>query len=58
MICPLKVAIYLSEATFTELNAFSQNYLPFWPNNPFEVADFLRFLVVLVISSEKAAGMN
>jgi len=35
--------------TFGELNAFSQNYLMFWPNNPFDIADFLRILIVIVI---------
>lgn len=46
MIHPRNDSIYLSGVTFSELNAFSQNYLPFWPNTPFEVADLLRLLVV------------
>ena len=41
--------IYLPMVTFSELNAFSQNYLPFWPSNHFEVADLLRVLLVIVI---------
>lgn len=41
-------SIYLPNDTFSGLNAISQNYLRFWPNNPFEVADFLWNLVVLL----------
>lgn len=50
MIHPRNDPIYLGSVTFSELNAFSQNYLPFWPNNPFDIADFLWVLVVIVIS--------
>jgi len=49
MIHPCDDSIYLAAVTFSELNAFSQNYLSFWPNNPFDVADFLRVLIVIVI---------
>jgi hypothetical protein len=49
MIDPSDDSIYLSAVTFSELNAFSQNYLPFWPNTPFDDADFLRVLIVIVI---------
>ena len=49
MIHPRDDSIYLSAVTFSELNAFSQNYLPFWPNNPFDDVDFLRVLIVIVI---------
>ena len=48
MIHPRNDSIYLGRVTFSELNAFSQNYLPFWPNNPFDIGDFLRFLLVIV----------
>jgi len=48
MICPRNAPIYLGRATFSELNAFSQNYLLVWPNNPLDVADFLRVLTVIV----------
>ena len=49
MIHPRDDSIYLSAVTFSELNAFSQNYLPFWPNNPLDDTDFLRVLIVIVI---------
>jgi hypothetical protein len=48
MIRPRNGPINLGRVTFSELNAFSQNYLPFWPNNPHDVADFLWVLVVIV----------
>jgi hypothetical protein len=48
MIHPRDDSIYLSAVTFSELNVFSQNYLPHWPNNPFDDADFLRILIVIV----------
>lgn len=49
MIHPCNDSIYLPVVTFSQLNAFSQNYLSFWPNNPFDAADFLRVLIVIVI---------
>jgi hypothetical protein len=49
MIHPPNDSIYLPTVTFSELNAFSQNYLPFWPNNSFDAADLLRVLIVIVI---------
>ena len=48
MIHPRNDSIYLAAVTFSQLNAFSQNYLSFWPNNPFDAADFLRVLLVIV----------
>lgn len=49
MIHPRNDSIYLCGVTFSELNAFLQNYLLFWPNTPLEVADLLRVLVVIDI---------
>ena len=46
MICPYIVSFYLSIVSFRQLNAFSQNYFPLWPNNPFKVGDFLPSLPV------------
>jgi hypothetical protein len=48
MIHPRNDSIYLAAVTFSQLNAFSQNYLSFWPNNSFDAADFLRVLLVIV----------
>ena len=58
MIGPRNVSIRLSRVTFSELNAFSQNYLPFWPNNSFDVADLLWVLLVRVLTSGKSIGEN
>ena len=49
MIHPCNDSIYLPFVTFSQLNAFSQNYLSFWPNKPLDAADFLRVLIVIVI---------
>jgi hypothetical protein len=63
MIHPRDDLIYLWVVTFSELNAFSQNYLSHWPNNPFDIADFLRVLIVIVtvlsvIGSEDSIRAN